>query len=670
MASLEDAIEKGPIQVPAAEPLDANSGLAVDPLSSIPARTIYCVQLPRFRSHGGSGAKVGYKLCAITSKNANGDLARKTMQVPDKLWPPEAFVIMIEHAVPDLAKELLVGDILTFYHGNSDIPSPEYCSTPHAVLPCGAEVMSVFPLHQYWMYEVHFPASYHSLVTCIMESLLLGFRTFSQTSEEAQTSLCSSSSLNLRRSQLTSGFFPASDFGFPAYSTTASHLDNVIHKTGYYPMSNFASPASFMTASSPASFMTARSTYASPAWSTSMGLSPASFMTARSNHASPAYTSTIPTIREDQPIYSPMSAPSNKLHDTYYWVLHQENIVQSFDKELNWSGKGQHVTFLSTDFIPFRLISHLGASLTAKVDKVLCRRIALARKTTRCSHKWSIADAMREVHHLQNLRHCHIVQLVGSYLRGRDFSILMYPAADCHLGTFLENTTDMDETSKEYLKRLMFLSSSLACLASAITHVHEHTTKHMDIKPQNILVCKIVTNGFWWRVYLADFGLSRSFTSQGHSQTDGPTSRTPRYCAPEVFQYELRGRSADVFSLGCVFLDIMTVIRGRDPQDFADFRRGEGTDDSFHANLPMVLQWLKTVCFKAPPSGSSSEREVAPDRDALLFSSFQRDMVCRMVDPNPAARPTAEELLRYPIFPPWPCCDSPPEKYVAYEPQD
>lgn len=51
-------------------------------------------------------------------------------------------------------------------------------------------------------------------------------------------------------------------------------------------------------------------------------------------------------------------------------------------------------------------------------------------------------DALTEVEHLQRLRHFHIVQLVGSYLQGRNFAILLYPVAACHLGTFLEDTAD------------------------------------------------------------------------------------------------------------------------------------------------------------------------------------------------------------------------------------
>lgn len=434
--------------------------------------------------------------------------------------------------------------------------------------------------------------------------------------------------------------------------------------------SNLSSPASFMTANSPAAFIAANS--------------PASFMTARSSYASPAlavineYSSSanITTIRENEPPDPSLPAPIRRLHNDYYQGLRSRQIFQPFDKELNWSGKGQHVTFAPQDDVPLVFLSHLGSSLTAKVDKMLCRRIALARKMMRCTRQWKITDALDEVYHLQNLRHAHIVQLVGTYLQGRNFSILLYPAADYHLGQFLEDTSDIEQSPKdlkEYRSRLAFLVSALGCLASAISSIHEHTTKHMDIKPQNILVRRVFPDGslFCWRLYIADFGLSRSFAAQGHSQTDGPTARTPRYCAPEVFRCEQRGRAADIFSLGCVYLEIMTVYNTFDLQDFADARKGLGDDESFHGNLTRVLDWIANMLL-APA--------VYTPRFRFNFSSLAEfktlvDVVQRMVHEDADQRPTASSIVKLfsefsgnSLLRPGPCCSSGPEPYDEYVP--
>jgi serine/threonine protein kinase len=60
----------------------------------------------------------------------------------------------------------------------------------------------------------------------------------------------------------------------------------------------------------------------------------------------------------------------------------------------------------------------------------------------------------------------------------------------------------------------------------------------------------------------ADFGISKKFAADELSQTSGLIALTRKYCSPEVYDGEPRGRAADVFSLGCVFLEIATVIQG------------------------------------------------------------------------------------------------------------
>ena len=68
----------------------------------------------------------------------------------------------------------------------------------------------------------------------------------------------------------------------------------------------------------------------------------------------------------------------------------------------------------------------------------------------------------------------------------------------------------------------------------------------------------LVKSGY---VFLTDFGTSLDWIELGHSTTTGPTSMTPRYCALEVAEYSARNSSADIWSLGCVFLEIWTVLK-------------------------------------------------------------------------------------------------------------
>jgi serine/threonine protein kinase len=133
------------------------------------------------------------------------------------------------------------------------------------------------------------------------------------------------------------------------------------------------------------------------------------------------------------------------------------------------------------------------------------------------------------------------------------------------------------------------------CLTDALNYIHSQATRHLDIKPGNILVKKGPYR-FGHRVYIADFGISKSFSSLDHSQTDDPIPRTPKYCAPEVWERGMYGRAADIFSLGCVFTEMLTPLAGKDLDEFADFRSlGGERKGAFRESLSQVTVWMRGI---------------------------------------------------------------------------
>jgi serine/threonine protein kinase len=640
------------------------------PVRSIPEPTIHRVQIPHFR-RGRSNTQVEVTNdVVILSMPPNRVITQTRIRIPSKIQTLEACTVIMENSGKNLTPKVLVEELLVFGCGKKNFRSYYLASGRPWILPCGAEITVSVPVRSPLPFcEESYAVLDYNWQLILMEERFKCRIYGAQHSDvkvnakSTRTPSGSSHSVKVPNSSGLSGFnsedSPASKYVIRSTSNApaaplqnmdqppiSSHTSPVTSDSpgnpvdfmpsiGYSPKSNFVSPASFTSAGSPTSFMTAKSAYTSPASVTVDELSP---------------VSRIEILQNDEPLDASISEPLQKLQNDYYKHLYQCNIVQPLDKELNWSGKGQHVTFSPKDTVPLRALSHLGASTTAHVEKVLCRRIALARKTMTCSRQWTMLDALREVYHLQNLRHHHIVQLVGSYLQGRKFSILMYPVAEWDLGTFIDNTADCLVTDEmENDRRRGFLVSALNCLTSAVAHVHEHTTKHMDIKPKNILVREVQTENRDWCVYLTDFGISRSFASQDHSQSDGPTFRTLRYCAPEVYNYDQHGRSADIFSLGCVFLEILTVYIGKHPQDFSEFRRGSGIEDSFYATLPRVAGWINL---------HFTEDHVSP-RITLLVKT--------MIHMDPKNRPTAAEIQNHEYFRPRDCCAKPPEPYVAYK---
>ena len=71
-----------------------------------------------------------------------------------------------------------------------------------------------------------------------------------------------------------------------------------------------------------------------------------------------------------------------------------------------------------------------------------------------------------------------------------------------------------------------------------------------------------------------------------------PRARTPEYCAPEMQKGHTRGRSADAFSLGAVFFEMLTVCFYH--EEFEEFKNRLQTKNrrSYTENVPGVFEWL------------------------------------------------------------------------------
>ncbi|KAF2687177.1 kinase-like protein, partial [Lentithecium fluviatile CBS 122367] len=129
-------------------------------------------------------------------------------------------------------------------------------------------------------------------------------------------------------------------------------------------------------------------------------------------------------------------------------------------------------------------------------------------------------------------------------------AMIMQPLASGDLETFLSQKTLPLELSP-------LIEKWLGCLVVTLSFIHDHGIKHRDIKPKNILV----KDGL---ILFSDFGSSRDCSLETGMSTDGPAyGHTKIYSAPEVIAEEKRNASADIFSLGCVFTEMVSALCGR-----------------------------------------------------------------------------------------------------------
>ncbi|KAF2676425.1 kinase-like protein [Lentithecium fluviatile CBS 122367] len=327
--------------------------------------------------------------------------------------------------------------------------------------------------------------------------------------------------------------------------------------------------------------------------------------------------------------------------------LRSRGLILDPSNELDWSGRGQHVEYAAKDEKDIPLITEktLGYSATALVESVMCRRIRLARKRIRCSKRLSKEDAITEVEHLQRLHHSHVVRVVGTYTLKRDLAILLYPAADWNLEEFMDDTVE-EYGGNEWKPRAQALASFFACLSNTIQFLHRNNVKHMDIKPKNILVRPIdlldsVVFGDKYKVYIADFGIARAYQSAAEVETDSPTSFTRTYAAPEVMHQDTRGFSADIFSLGCVFMEMMAAVHSQPPPQLnqrlqlQNLRSDADGDTSYYANIEAIRGW-----YVANVQTRWNEELMTVG----LFSDGFGMLLPRMINELPKSRPGAQEL--------------------------
>ncbi|KAF2471545.1 kinase-like protein [Lindgomyces ingoldianus] len=338
-------------------------------------------------------------------------------------------------------------------------------------------------------------------------------------------------------------------------------------------------------------------------------------------------------VAEDHRTFPPLS-PSG-IEDAY------ETDQLPLSVRDDWSGRGSHATFTHEETIPLERGRALGYGANGEVVEVTCKGVKLALK--KIYHRYGIQNnQMKEIDILKDTKHRHIVRLVGTFTQRPYLGLLIWPVARCDLSVVFE-VMDMRRSYNQDFDQDRRLSEKLAdhclnanefrdivgqkeermwsifgCLTATMAYLHRNNIRHKDIKPSNILLSP---DGLW----LTDFGAAKNFTSDLTSTSESRERGTLRYCAPEVSNYKESGRSADIFSLGCVFLETVVVLtQNHTLAELAELRPSK--NKSYEANLDRIDQWLALA--------ESSEAKT----QHLLYEIKQ------MLNPDRTRRPSAKSL--------------------------
>jgi serine/threonine protein kinase len=235
------------------------------------------------------------------------------------------------------------------------------------------------------------------------------------------------------------------------------------------------------------------------------------------------------------------------------------------------------------------------------------------------------SDWSKEVELHSKLCHPHIIGYRGSFQQSDMFCIVMDYAAG---GTLDGRIAQQKEAGEPFCADMIL--RWLAEMASALEHMHSHRVLHRDMKPANVLLS---TEG---EIKLADFGVSRLLGSQTSlAQT---VLGTPFYMSPELFKGEPYSQPTDVWALGVILFELLTLQRCAPPPPSPPSPPSPPTLPSLRPSWPAMvchgrpwpamaghglpwpaiaahgLPWPATACHVGPKTLKDAQRSISPLR--------------------------------------------------------
>jgi serine/threonine protein kinase len=285
---------------------------------------------------------------------------------------------------------------------------------------------------------------------------------------------------------------------------------------------------------------------------------------------------------------------------------------------------GDHVEFRDCEILPFQPVDTICAADDGQpmMDKVKYHSDGrlYARKSVVLARPAHKAVLLNDIRAYKKLQHPNITKIVCSYAQGNTVGLIMYPLATCNMEEYLK--LPFDRVRPDLMK------SWFVELADGLEYIHSMDLRHRNIKPSKILV-----EGD--RVLYAGFNISKDMNNIDRAST--PVNQlddsSHMYAAPEVVHRNKRFRSADVFALGCVLLEMMTVVKRHTVEEFRDFRTTNG-NSFFHANLAKIKSWAETL--EHSPRGAS--------REDIAVESMALSLMMSMVEAEHSKRPKARAL--------------------------
>lgn len=211
----------------------------------------------------------------------------------------------------------------------------------------------------------------------------------------------------------------------------------------------------------------------------------------------------------------------------------------------------------------------------------------------------------REAARLAELKHPGIPRYITHDVsaNGRPFLVMEW-LEGMDLASFLRERAVGPKTAVELMIQI----------CAAVGEAHRRGIVHRDLNPSNIFLL----GGDPKQVKVLDFGVARLQSEEQPLTVEGTQIGTPGYMSPEQVDGRTDvGAPADIFSLGCIFYEVI------------------GGQRAFYA--PTVRELLARIVSEDPVSLTELHAGVTPELAKLVSAMLAKD---------PAARPADAENLR------------------------
>uniref|UniRef100_A0A7S0HQ13 non-specific serine/threonine protein kinase n=2 Tax=Hanusia phi TaxID=3032 RepID=A0A7S0HQ13_9CRYP len=210
----------------------------------------------------------------------------------------------------------------------------------------------------------------------------------------------------------------------------------------------------------------------------------------------------------------------------------------------------------------------------------------------------------QEVKVLQRLRHPGIVCYEDSFIhKNRQLCIVMTYCEGGDLATVIEKRRMRAFPENEVVS--WFLQ-----IALALQYMHEEHILHRDLKTQNIFLTR---NNI---IKLGDFGIAKVL--EGTLEMAKTVIGTPYYMSPELFRNQPYSFKSDIWSLGCVLYEIVSLRHAFEARD-----------------MNSLVQKILRASYGPIPATVSKEL---------------RSLLKSMLSLSPQSRPSVNEILALPFI--------------------